>query len=684
MAPSMIRSSSISTIGKQVGLVSALVMAIWLVSDESWNVATAMQKHEPSARIFRSLLQVNLGFWCVAVSLAVYQRIVSRAVVEELLFCNDEPSIMNDDTIQDNEEDNDDEHQSTTSSLRRIFVKTKNSYRRAAYRGVEAVKMEQHPFPLHNESDLTFAESTCTTENHENIFNKSLETTIKDDERDEADYDSNDGFMRAYTALGSNVPSPESMVRAALDNLMIILVALFLFTITATGYMQQQDEQMQQQDEFESNSTLSETAVDSSSSSRSVWNLVSRIAAPTFPLLLIIYLSIRSVSPWRRQRQRLWSVVARTLWAPIPSPVTFRDGFIGDILTSSVRPLQDLAFTFCYLLFGLKGWWSTAYYYYQMDKQGAHGAGGVDYSFGNTTTHDEQSFSLIHQADARIPEMDKSWIVHTVILPTCMISPLWWRFLQNLRQSYDYKARWPYLGNALKYFVAAQVAMFGIYHPDQRNSALWIVSFVIATLYQVWWDIFMDWGLFQRNKQGRWELRPKRLYATTMVYWIICFINISLRFCWILTFLPPRYLDAAGRLTENFGEGLGAVFGPSLASAEIIRRSLWGLLRFEWEAIKEMPEKGEALSAVSHDGFEQEHADDEGLEMPTTSRISEMTPMDMKRDDEMNMTQLSLQTPWWKSDMSSMNDVQILSELCMYATVFLIIGALAAAHRETL
>ena len=650
---------------KQVGLVGALIMALYLISDPTFNAYSALQQHEPSARIFRSLLQVNLGLWCVAISVAVFSKIVALSVVEALLFQRD-PIV----DMTDEEDEEEDEHNQTNISYwKRLFARTKRRYSRAAaYRGVDSKRRQQDA----SSNDLALTEIDETRDQAE---------PEEPDERQQAevdhcrDGDETDGVMRADSSLsipGSNVPSPAAIVGGALDSIMVILVGLFLFTITATGYMRRQDRQDQVEDEF-----ASDPATESSTTA-SAWTLVSQIAAPTFPLVMVVYFAVIAVFPWKTKRRHFWSIVARTLWAPIPSPVTFRDGFIGDILTSSVRPLQDLAFTFCYLLFGLKGWWSTAYHYHVEKHHGADGA------FENATnTADEvRSFSFIHQADASVPEMEKSWLVHTIVLPTCMISPLWWRFLQNLRQSYDAKARWPYLGNAFKYFLAAQVAMFGIYHPDKRNSAVWIVCFVIATLYQVWWDIFMDWGLFQRNQDGRWGLRSQRLYAKTMVYWAVCTVNVALRFCWILTFLPPRYLNAAGRLTENFGDGLGAVFGPSLASAEILRRSLWGLLRFEWEAIKESSENRSVVATASNDD-EPEHGEEEGLEMITATSLS-MTPMDMKRDDKADMTQLSFRSPWWRSDMSAMNDIQILGELCVYATVFILIGTLAAAHRETL
>ena len=69
-----------------------------------------------------------------------------------------------------------------------------------------------------------------------------------------------------------------------------------------------------------------------------------------------------------------------------------------------------------------------------------------------------------------------------------------------MKQVYESRQRWPYLGNAFKYFIAAQVAMIGVFHPQTSfNSFLWLGSFVIATLYQIWWDVFMDWGLLEET-----------------------------------------------------------------------------------------------------------------------------------------------------------------------------------------
>jgi hypothetical protein len=158
-----------------------------------------------------------------------------------------------------------------------------------------------------------------------------------------------------------------------------------------------------------------------------------------------------------------------------------------------VRPMQDIAFTACYIFFGLRGYWSDHqhdYYNYMQHTSTRTDDASLSLNIPNLLSSGNNvtaSFgnALVQSADAYVPSMERSWIVHTAILPACMISPLWWRFLQTIRQSYDYEQRWPYLGNSMKYFFAAQVAMLGVYHPSLRQSPGWICSFVLATLYQV-------------------------------------------------------------------------------------------------------------------------------------------------------------------------------------------------------
>eukprot|EP00529_Nitzschia_sp_RCC80_P016372 CAMPEP_0113446190 /NCGR_PEP_ID=MMETSP0014_2-20120614/3576_1 /TAXON_ID=2857 /ORGANISM="Nitzschia sp." /LENGTH=648 /DNA_ID=CAMNT_0000337269 /DNA_START=146 /DNA_END=2092 /DNA_ORIENTATION=+ /assembly_acc=CAM_ASM_000159 len=507
-------------------------------------------------------------------------------------------------------------------------------------------------------------------------------------------------------------PTATAIAHAALDSLLLILISLFLFTISSAEGGRYVD----------------------GISSVNTFKFIALVAAPIFPLVTFVAGVVATIVPWNgpQGRKSQWAILLRTPWAPF-FHVTFRDGFIGDILTSSVRPLQDVAFTFFYIASGLQGWWSQSH------------------DWDDAASSDAMN---------KLP-LESNWVLHTFILPMCMASPLFWRFLQNLRQTYEYKTRWPYLGNALKYFIAAEVAVYGVYMQSQQQSFWWLSAFVGATLYQIWWDVFMDWNLFQvewdfvpiqdvprrirkrlerltrtlsqedeeeqqvsyfeqikrKNKYHyhggsaldlpipvRISLRATRIYSVKWMYWSIFFINIVLRFCWTLSFLPPHYLNRAGVLSERFEGNLADALNPTIAVAEIIRRTLWGWLRVEWEAIK-VGRQEPRLKGAWRDG-ETSSNNPSSIEVDKSSRNS-MTPMiddlEMKIiamegtlsnddddyvNDEWRRAQMS-SSPWAtvflpNKRMYEMTEIQILGELCIYATIFTGLGLLAAAHRDTL
>merc|ERR1712113_696918 len=116
-----------------------------------------------------------------------------------------------------------------------------------------------------------------------------------------------------------------------------------------------------------------------------------------------------------------------------------------------------------------------------------------DYYYDDDDDDEVLAGAFFEHADESVlpTAIERSWILHTVLLPMCMISPLWWRYMQNMKQIYETRQRWPYIGNAFKYFIAAQIAMIGVFHPQtSRKSVLYYGSFVLATLYQIWWDVF--------------------------------------------------------------------------------------------------------------------------------------------------------------------------------------------------
>lgn len=80
---------------------------------------------------------------------------------------------------------------------------------------------------------------------------------------------------------------------------------------------------------------------------RGVWGVPGNpAAAHLFPVLLLGWFLYRFLFPWK-ERKRAWFMLWRVIAAPA-FQVTFCDGIIGDILTSTVRVCIDLAFAFGY------------------------------------------------------------------------------------------------------------------------------------------------------------------------------------------------------------------------------------------------------------------------------------------------------------------------------------------------
>jgi hypothetical protein len=191
--------------------------------------------------------------------------------------------------------------------------------------------------------------------------------------------------------------------------------------------------------------------------------------------------------------------------------------------------------------------------------------------------------------------------------------------------------------------------------------------------------IFMDWNLIER-RNARWQLRQRRAYKSSAFYWATCCVNVVLRFCWTLTFLPPRYLDATGTLRQSLGNDLyvNFILTPLIASAEIVRRTLWGWIRLEWEAVKnQIQDEGD--SSVLR----------QGLDEPSL----ELTPMKLGSDEHRSgiAPSGSRLAPWSTSsrlatvgtDMAELKEGQILGELGVWASCFALLGTLAVANRET-
>eukprot|EP00501_MAST-03F_sp_TOSAG23-6_P000855 GSMAST32.ASY1.ANO1.891.1 assembled CDS len=246
------------------------------------------------------------------------------------------------------------------------------------------------------------------------------------------------------------------------------------------------------------------------------------------PLMItfwLIYLCLHTKWSWRIIKE-----IGKVFFAPL-FPVTFLSSFIGDIATSLVRPLTDLAYTVCYM-----------------------GSGG---------------FVLHHQELSKSHNL-MAYTYTRIILPIICFLPLWLRMQQNLRVYYDTRKRWPSMYVFISIFLSHVVVLFGTMHPmwaktdySHANSFewAWITSYLIATIYAFLWDIKMYHLMFGVNN--------RHLYYTAIVF------DALGRFIWCLTLLPGSKSVGHFLETPNY-----VFFLSCLGPLEILRRCMYVLLFF--------------------------------------------------------------------------------------------------------
>ncbi|XP_057777195.1 phosphate transporter PHO1 homolog 3-like [Salvia miltiorrhiza] len=230
---------------------------------------------------------------------------------------------------------------------------------------------------------------------------------------------------------------------------------------------------------------------------------------------------------YRSSRYFLLVCIFHCLLAPLYK-VTLPDFFLADQLTSQVQALRSLEFYICYY-----GW--------------------GDYKHRRNNCKSNDVFNTFSFIIAGLPYM--------------------WRLLQCLRRVYD--ERDPHQGyNGLKYLltiiaVCARTAYTLNEGPAWKIIA-WITS-IIAMILSTYWDIVVDWGLFQRKSKNRW-LRDKLLVPHKSVYFVAIILNALLRLAWMQTVMRFTIFSLHRQMMAAL-----------VASLEILRRGLWNFFRLENE-----------------------------------------------------------------------------------------------------
>ena len=266
-----------------------------------------------------------------------------------------------------------------------------------------------------------------------------------------------------------------------------------------------------------------------------------------YPLILVLYTVKKFLLPWR-SRAPLWRAIKEVAMTPFTSP-TFFTAYVADVFTSMVKVFIDIAWTIGFIVSG--------------------------------------DFLITDDADRTHSWQHQFWYKN-VLIPLICLAPLWFRFNQSLRKYVDTGIRGPNLANAFKYALSQTVTLFGAFHPlylfisDDNNqsgkapteslySVFWMGLVVVSSLYSYFWDVYMDWGL---GRPSYFFLGPRLMYPNRFHYYGVMFIDLFLRFMWILSLLPP---DSGAKFE------VPSYLTFVTMSLELIRRTLWGLFRLENE-----------------------------------------------------------------------------------------------------
>jgi len=274
--------------------------------------------------------------------------------------------------------------------------------------------------------------------------------------------------------------------------------------------------------------------------------------AHAIPTVMVGYFIYRMIVPFET-RQKWLSFLKKVLLAPM-FPMVFRDGYLGDILTSLVRVLLPLTFSIAYLLMSAIAWLSN------------------DIKALSSTSDTWWQNSIFFRI---------------FLVPFVSLFPLWIRLMQCLRRASESGKRWPHFGNAAKYTSAIIVISFGTFQPELRNNRIWIASFVFATMFQFVWDLTYDWGIIcyakSTNESSIFGLtiRQTKLLGPSWLYASVVCTNLLLRFAWATSLLPDD-----PNSSNSFYSIIVSHIGPLVAAGEILRRMVWGFLRLEFEQLE--------------------------------------------------------------------------------------------------
>ncbi|CAI9118133.1 OLC1v1019657C1 [Oldenlandia corymbosa var. corymbosa] len=171
-------------------------------------------------------------------------------------------------------------------------------------------------------------------------------------------------------------------------------------------------------------------------------------------------------------------------------------------------------------------------------------------------------------------ETCKSGKIYRELAYVISFAPYYWRAMQCARRWLD-ECDVNHLVNLGKY-VSAMVAAGARITYARQPTVFWmvivLVTSLVATVYQLYWDFVKDWGLLNFRSRNPW-LRDDLVLKHKSIYYISIAFNFMLRLAWLETVMH----------FNNIGLFESRMLDFFLASLEVIRRGHWNYYRLENE-----------------------------------------------------------------------------------------------------
>lgn len=155
-------------------------------------------------------------------------------------------------------------------------------------------------------------------------------------------------------------------------------------------------------------------------------------------------------------------------------------------------------------------------------------------------------------------------------LTICQIIPCYVRSCQCIRRYLDARgsaASKIHITNLVKYLLnMTGIIFFNLWIMSSHSlewTVLWMCIMSISTIFSLYWDLVMDWGLVQHRL-----LREHLVYKWPIIYYLAIITNIIARCCWILIFALKNQM---------------ATVISYLVWVEVLRRFQWIFFRVEHE-----------------------------------------------------------------------------------------------------